>query len=326
MQENTIIYQSMPILMILTITMNPAVDKIYTVDNFQLGEVHRPSGQVTSAGGKGLNVARVAKLMGEDVVASGLLGGGNGAYIQKKVEEQGIINAFSQIQGETRTCVNVTDTVRQQCTEVLELGPTVTKEEADTFLDHYEKIIEGVDIITLSGSMPKGLAVDYYAQLIQIAKNHNKRVLLDTSKNAFKEGIKAIPYCVKPNMDEIKVVYDGDVSTLEGLIESVKYFKELGIVMPIISRGKDGAIAGLSDGIYEVLIPPVTIVNTVGSGDSFVAGLTIAIKRGFSEIDTLKMAAACGTANTQSEQTGYVEPAIVEHFLKQVKVRKIADY
>ncbi|QUI24946.1 1-phosphofructokinase [Vallitalea pronyensis] len=312
--------------MILTITMNPAIDKIYMVDNYQLGEVHRPSQTIASPGGKGLNVARVAKLVGADVAASGLLGGANGDYIRTKVEALGIESRFVTINGDTRICINVSDPINQRSTEVLEAGPTISQDEAKTFLKAYEGMLQDVSVVTLSGSLPKGLPTDFYAKLIHIAKEQGKKVLLDTSSKAFTEGIQATPYMIKPNADEIKDVYHGDVATEEGLAQAIKCFKQMGIEVPIISRGKKGCIAGLEDGVYTFTNPSVDVVNTVGSGDSFVAGCAVGLSRGYSQIDMVKIGIACGTTNTLFSQTGYVEQALVDGYFKQVKVIKQDNY
>lgn len=312
--------------MILTVTMNPSLDKIYFVNDFKLGEVHRPSKMIASPGGKGLNVARVAKLMGEDVGATGPLGGGNGDFIQKGVIALGIKSLFCVIEGESRICVNVSDVVNQQSTEVLEAGPVISVDEANDQLKLFTDLMDATDVVTMSGSMAKGLPVDYYGQLIRAAQDKGVRVLLDSSGEAFVAGVKAKPYAIKPNEDEIKKVYDGPLKTVDNKIEAIRYFKKQGIELPIISMGKDGSLAGLSDGIYKVSIPPVKVVNTVGSGDSFIAGLAVGLQRDLDEQAMLKMATACGTANTQYAQTGFVEPELVDMYYKQVTVKKVAEY
>lgn len=309
--------------MILTITMNPAIDKVYIIDNYKLGEVHRPIKTVASAGGKGLNVAKVAKTMGEKVAATGLLGGSNGDFINNKVKELGIESRFIKVSGETRICVNVSDTVNQISTEILEAGPVVSEYEVDKFIKAYENMLNDVKVVTISGSLPKGISNDFYKVLIDIAKKHDKKVILDTSSKAFIEGIKAIPYMVKPNTDEIKQVYNGDVSTLEGLVKAIEHFKKMGVEVPVISLGKDGCIAGLDEGIYRFTIPPARVINTVGSGDSFIAGCAIGLEREMSQIDMIRMGMACGTANTQFAQTGYVEKELVDLYFGQVKVAEI---
>ena len=302
--------------MILSITMNPAIDKIYSV--------HRPEEVIASAGGKGLNVARVARLLGEEVTVSGLLGGGNGTYIHRKVEELGIHSRFSRVNGETRICINVTDTQSGLCTEVLEPGPIVSEEEASDFLKLFEALTKEAHVITISGSLPKGLPADFYKVLIQIAGKHGKPVLLDTSSDALERALDAEPYLIKPNMDEIKRIYP--LINEEKLPDAIIELKNRGIRMPIISMGKKGSLAGLSDGIYRISVPKVETINSVGSGDAFIAGCAVGLRRGLSEVEIIKLAAACGTANTQFRQTGYVEPVMVDAFMKRTILEKVKDY
>lgn len=311
--------------MILTVTMNPAIDKIYFVDNYQLGEVHRPSKLIASAGGKGLNVARVSKLVGEEVTATGLLGGSSGQFIHNEVLRLGIKSEFENVLGETRVCINVTDQLNQLCTEVLEPGPTITEEEAYNFINRYRKLAQQANVITLSGSLPKGVPSSFYTKLVEIGGELEKKVLLDSSSTPFIEGVKAQPYLIKPNKDEIKQIYDGDISNIDGISKAIRYFKSIGIEIPVISMGKEGSIAGLKDGIYQLTIPPVDVINTVGSGDSFIAGCAVGFERGYSDLDAVKLGTACGTANTQFPQTGYVTKKTVDYFFSQVMINKLMD-
>ncbi|WP_105614287.1 1-phosphofructokinase [Vallitalea okinawensis] len=312
--------------MILTITMNPAIDKIYFVKNFQLGEVHRPVEMIASAGGKGLNVARVIHYLGEKVAASGFLGGGNGDFISQKIKDLSIDNRFVNIEQETRICINVTDSSNQLCTEVLEAGPCISQEEKDLFLKKYEAMIEDVELITISGSLPEGLPASFYYSMITVAHKRNKKVLLDTSGKAFLEGIKAKPFLVKPNMDEIKNVYNQPMNTEEDWCNAIHFLKEEGIEIPVISLGENGCIAGLKDGIYKVDIPPIQVINTVGSGDSFIGGFAVGLVRNLNDCEILRLASATGSANTQFNQTGYVEQEVVNDFLSKITVRKMRKY
>lgn len=312
--------------MILTVTMNPAIDKIYMIDNYMLGEVHRPTEMIASPGGKGLNVARVSKLMGENVGATGPLGGGNGAYVEAGIKNLGIKAHFCPIEGETRICINVTDRISQLCTEILEEGPVLSQVDINNQLTLFERLMDEADIVTISGSLAKGLPTNFYGELIKIARKKGKKTLLDSSGDAFIQGVKAKPYAIKPNEDEIARVYNGPVLTMKDKIKVIDFFKNQGIELPIISMGKDGSLAGLNDGIYKISIPAIKVVNTVGSGDSFIAGLAVGLRRGLEEIDLLKLATACGTANTQYSQTGFIEIEKVDEFYKKIQVVKIADY
>lgn len=312
--------------MILTVTMNPSLDKIYFVEDYKLGKVHRPTETIASPGGKGLNVARVAKLMGQEVAATGPLGGGVGDYIRQGVKALGIHPEFCPIQGESRTCINVSDIRHQRSTEVLEAGPKLSDQEVQAQSLIIESLLDHINVMTISGSLARGLPADYYKQLISLAKAKGVRTLLDSSGAAFVQGLKAKPYAIKPNEDEIHQVYDGPLTSMDDQVLAIKYFKSYGIELPIISMGSEGALAGLEDGIYKVSIPPITVVNTVGSGDAFMAGLAVGLEGGLPQADLLRMATACGTANTQYPQTGFVEPKIVAEYYDKVSVTQIATY
>ncbi len=312
--------------MILAVTMNPAIDKIYLVNSYKINEVHRPVKMIASAGGKGLNVARVAKQVGRDVAVTGFLGGGNGQYIRKKIVELGLIDRFVEISDETRICINVTDTSTKTCTEVLEEGPTITTEQSTKFLSQFEDMLTDISVVTLSGSLPKSLTPDFYKELISICHEKEIPVLLDSSGDSFINGMRGKPFAIKPNEDEIKSVYKSRVDSIDDMVKAIIFFKNNGIQLPIISLGKDGSLVGLIDGVYKVSFPTIDTVNTVGSGDSFIAGLASGIDSGLSIKEAVVLATACGSANTQYEQTGFVELKTVNEFKKKVIITKRCDY
>lgn len=305
--------------MILTITMNPAIDKVYAVDDFVVGAVFRPRDMVATPGGKGVNVARVAHIIGEQAMATGLLGGSNGNFIRSEIKKQGIIDEFVPIKGQTRICINIIDQKNITSTEILEAGPVISQEEYEDFVKKYEELLDGCDVVTASGSLPKGVPDDFYYRLIEIAREKNKKFILDTSGEYFEEGIKAKPYMIKPNTDELTKVMDGDFFSTKDYVKAVAFFKEQGIELPVLSLGKKGCIAALEDGIYHFTTPSIKVVNTVGSGDSFVAGCAVALAQGKDLKEVIKLGMACGTANTQFFKTGMVSKELVEKFFDRIE-------
>ncbi|HEX3045766.1 MAG TPA: 1-phosphofructokinase family hexose kinase [Bacillota bacterium] len=304
---------------ILAITLNPAIDKVYAIDDFEIGGVFRPRDMTATAGGKGLNVARVTHLLEEPVVATGFIGGGNGQFIQNKVRESKIAAEFVPIEGESRICINVTDTQKSLCTEILEPGPAVSFEESQQFLEHYRRLLQDSSLVTASGSLPLGISVDFYRQLIEIAAQYNIRFILDTSGSPLEQGIQSEPFMIKPNLEEARKLLRLDLATLKEQAEAVLKLKQRGIPIPCITLGKDGCLAGLDDGVYHFYGKPVEVVNSVGSGDSFVAGCAVGLVRNFKPVDVIKLGMAAGMANTQFFQTGMISLELVNRFYEQIQ-------
>lgn len=175
--------------MILTVTLNPSIDISYCLENFNMDTVNRVTDVSKTPGGKGLNVTRVLSQLGDNVVATGLLGGYFGDFIRSGLDALEIRHQFLRIGGETRHCIAVLHEGQQ--TEILEKGPHITKDEADAFLNHLKLIFDAATIITVSGSLPKGLPSDYYARLISLANHFNKKVVLDCSGEALRSVLKS---------------------------------------------------------------------------------------------------------------------------------------
>jgi tagatose 6-phosphate kinase len=302
--------------------MNPSQDKVYIVDDFSVNNIYRTNHYTATAGGKGLNVARVVKELKEDIITTGLLGGMTGTFIKDELKNHKIKNEFVNISGETRTCINITDQKNNTTTEILETGPKINKSEINRFIEKYKTLIKKADIITLSGSLPKGLDDDFYYELVVYAKKMDKKVILDTSGQPLKEGIKAKPYMIKPNEDELNNLFDQNIKKLSDYIKALDKIKEMGIKLPVISLGKDGAVAMVENNYYHFKLPQVDVINTVGSGDAFVAGCAIGLQKN-NLIETIKLGIACGTANTMFVKTGKVTVQKVNQFLNKIEVVKI---
>lgn len=308
--------------MILTVTLNPAIDKVYQVENFSVGEVFRPSGMWATAGGKGLNVSRVCRILGEEITATGFLGGSTGQFIRSQIKELGIKDQFVEIEGETRTCIAVNDPKRGTSTEVLESGPEITKEEQQAFLKRFESLVPEMDVITASGSLPRGLDKDFYKKLVEIAGKHKKRLILDTSGEALIKGLASRPFMVKPNEDELKAIADEALTDEKEIMESALKIHRMGIPLVCVTLGKKGCIAVWEGNVYRFRHPSLQVVNTVGSGDSFVAGCATALSRGGDYYDAVLMGMACGMANTQFHETGKVSTELVEQYHRMITYTK----
>lgn len=301
---------------ILTVTANPAIDRAYFFQTFTLGEVHRPVKTVFTAGGKGLNVSRVCGILGADVVATGFVGGYNGDFIRAEVKKLGIIDGFTQIAGETRQCINICDGTGLS-SEILEKGPAIRAEERDAFLQAFEKQIADRDIVTVSGSLPQGLTPDFYLEIANIAKKQGKKVIFDTSGTAFAEIVKSKPFIVKPNKDEfMQFTLWQEFDPKKALL----LLKELGVEIPFITLGKDGAVAMVDGNFYKFSVPAIQVVSPVGSGDSTVAGIATGLARGMAVSDAIRLGMAAGITNALFEGTGCVDAVLVGEFYEKITV------
>lgn len=309
--------------MITTVTLNASIDKAYHMqEEIVNGTVMRVASTRNSAGGKGLNVARVVKLCGEEVQATGLVGGYNGDYLKALLDADGISHDFGQIKGETRSCINVLDPGFGS-TEYLESGCEVTEDEENAFMDHFCGLVNRSDVIAISGSAPKGVREDVYRRMISIAKRMEKQVILDTSGDLLKEGIKAKPTMVKPNKDEIELLFDTKIESREDVIQYGKMIYEQGIPYVVISLGGEGALLVCEEGIFQGKPPKMEVVNTVGCGDSMVGAFAVAMERKYEAKEALRYGVAVATANAMSPNTGNFDPKVMEELLKEIQIIQV---
>lgn len=312
--------------MILTVTLNPSVDISYPLDEFKMDEVNRAGTVTKTAGGKGLNVTRVAAALGTNVMATGIIGGTIGTYIMDQLTEQKIAHRFFKIDQESRNCIAVLHEGKQ--TEILEAGPTIAPEEAGGFLEQFRNILaqEPISVLTISGSLPKGLTSAVYKEMIGLANQQNIPVVLDTAGTTLLEILEDPSLqvaAIKLNQDEIRAIEkqafpDTDWNWKE-ILETSRYRN---VDRVIITLGGDGAFAKVKDQYYQVEIPEITVVNPVGSGDATVAGIAMGIAQNLSEEDLLRTAMTTGMLNTMEETTGYANPNHFEHYFRQVLITK----
>lgn len=290
--------------MITTVTMNPSIDIAYTLDELRIDQVNRVKTVNKTAGGKGLNVARVLHLLADDVLATGLVGGQHGAYIKEQLDQSGIKHQFLPIKGETRDSIAILHGANQT------------------------ELLETTDIFTISGSLPQGFSKSYYAELLVLTNKKGKRVLLDTSGQTLLEVLegKEKPFLIKPNLEELGELVHQTISSATSLDEIQSLLDHSlfeGINWIVLSLGAKGAIAKVEGHFYQVTIPKIAVVNPVGSGDSTIAGLAHALSKSYTIEETLAFAMACGMANAQQEKTGWIDPGKVDYFRGKINVRKI---
>ncbi|MGL9731076.1 tagatose-6-phosphate kinase [Enterococcus sp. DIV0756] len=308
--------------MILTITMNPSIDISYPLEEFNLDTVNRVKNVQKTAGGKGLNVTRILKQFDAEVTASGLIGGFLGEEIKKDLEKSGITHNFLPISGETRNCIAILHEGQQ--TEILESGPIITEQESAAFLRHFKELADKADILSFSGSLPEGLPVDFYSQMLQACQP--KPVVLDCSGAALAEVLRGRvkPKLIKPNAEELAGILGrrvpSEVAELKAALSDPMFAD---IEWIVVSMGGNGAFAKHFDTFYRVTIPKIDVVNPVGSGDATVAGLTAAIDAGLSDQELLKQGNVLGMLNAQEATTGQVELANYQTLFEQIQVEEV---
>ncbi|MGI9860809.1 1-phosphofructokinase [Moorella naiadis] len=304
--------------MITTVTVNAAIDKTYIVENFSLNGVFRVQRVMAQAGGKGLNVARVVKALGEEVVATGFLGGHNGRFIEESLAVEGIKGDFVHVVGESRICLNILDPTGKSQTELLEPGPEVGLADREKLKDKVRTLARRSRVITMSGSLARRLPPGFYAELIAAVKQEGTRVILDTSGTALKEGLTSRPFMVKPNLQEAGALTGRH---LEGETARRDFVRELlatGVEVVALSLGAEGALIGTGESLFQVIPPQVRAVNTVGCGDAFVAGFAVALARGEDVVAAARLATAAAAASAASLGTGQVKNVLVNELLQMI--------
>ena len=310
--------------MIVTVTLNTAIDKLYLVDELLPFEVGRVREVVNTAGGKGMNVSRVAALSGEAVTAMGFAGGYTGQLFRSLIREPNITPAFTETAGETRCCVNVRDKKTNRSTEFLEPGCPVTAQELDAFLADFRRELPKADVVTISGSMPAGVPSGFYAGLVREARALGKPILVDTSGTALRETIPAGPTLIKPNTDELGQLTGADVSSMESCAAAARQLREAGAETVAVSLGRDGVLVVSGEGVFRGLTPDVPVVNTVGCGDSMVAGFAVSLARGKPLEEAIRFAVAVSTANALTKETGYYRREDLDRLLPEIRVERFS--
>jgi tagatose 6-phosphate kinase len=308
--------------MILTITLNPSVDINYKLDHFQLDGVNRIQSVMKTAGGKGINVAHVLSQLKEEVSASGFLGGNLGDFIRQEIDKVGIKDFFVDIQGDTRNCIAIIHEGRQ--TEILENGPIISEEESNGFLKKYAEVVQQSTLVTISGSLPKGVTEGYYPKLLDIADSYQKPVLLDTKGSLLKATLQENkkPYLIKPNQDELGDLIGRTLVNEKEILSALQDDIFEGVEWIIITLGANGAIVKHKENYFRVHTPKVNFVNPVGSGDSVVAGFAAGFSRGLEEVELIKFGLAMGTLNTLNERTGRIDVDKIDWCLELTDVVK----
>lgn len=297
--------------MVTTVTINPAVDKTYIVEQFKPYDLNRAGRIIYNAGSKGINVSRVLKQVGSETCVLGFVGGTNGDILLNELSAEGIEEDLVRVGSNTRLNVKIMDLNTSQVTEVNETGTNVSEGELKIFMERYEKHVSGSQAIVISGSIMPGMYKRVYSDLIVKAKEFNVPVFLDCGGDTLSEAVKASPYCIKPNKSEFMEMLGRTEMTDGEIVEQArKLMEKYGIQMVVVTLGRDGAIGVTKDETYKIIPPNVVVVSTVGAGDAFLAGLCHGYTKGMDFKTQLILATSYSNAKITKEGTNV--PSLIE--------------
>lgn len=308
--------------MILTITANPSVDMSYQLDSLNIDGVTRTDKVIKHAGGKGIHVGYVFHELGKGVVHSGFVGGKLGEFIEEGLKEKSQEARFVKIKEPTRNCLAILHEGRQ--TEILEAGPTISASEREEFINKLDEISKDCSVISMSGSLPKGLDSSFYKEIIAYGKSHDKFVAIDTSGQTLKDVVNAEikPDLIKPNETEVADLL-GEEITKDNIKEALRKASLKDIEYVIVSLGKDGAVVKAGDKVFKASVPEVEAINPVGSGDSSLAGAIFAIDQGKTPEEVIKTSMTCGLLNVLTEEIAHIEIEKFDKYYEQILVEEI---
>jgi 1-phosphofructokinase len=309
--------------MIITVTLNAAIDKSLAVPNFRLGRRHRTVDQRTMAGGKGVNIARTLKALGQPVIATGFAGGATGTHIVEQLTEESILNDFVRIRDESRTNTSVLDPTTGEQTEINERGPAVTEHEVELFRDKLVYLARGAAIVVFAGSLPRGVEPELYASLVRDLERMELTTVIDTDGEPLRQAVRAEPDIVSPNVLEAEELVGHEFASEEDRSVAVREIAALGAKEAIMTL-PDGCFAQvLVDGqprLKRARIDPREPVAKRGSGDAFLAGYLAARYESRPVDHCLRFGVACGAESTGRLGAGLIDPREARRLMGDVEL------
>ncbi|MFS0559708.1 1-phosphofructokinase [Terribacillus sp. 179-K 1B1 HS] len=300
-----------------TCTLNPSIDYIMHVDGFEAGDLNRATQTAYFAGGKGINVSRLLKRLDVDTTALGYIGGFTGAFIQETLESAGIEHQFIEINEPTRVNVKLKSGAE---TEINGPGPSITTEQLALLFEQIRSLGNN-DALIAAGNAPGSVPADIYARMADICEENGTRFIADTSSSALRDLIGKRMFLVKPNHHELGELFDTTITSIEEIVSYARKLHETGIENVIVSMGGEGAIFVNKDHAWKAQTPKGTVKNSVGAGDSMVAGFMAAYEKSGDYKQAFTYAVAAGSATAFSDDLG--ERQYIEELVSQVKLTSI---
>ena len=315
--------------MILTVTLNAAIDRTLAVPNFHVGRRHRAVEQTAVAGGKGVNVARALKALGRPVLATGTSGGGTGARILALLDEEGIANDFVRIQEESRMSTAVVDPTDGVTTEINERGPALSNNERERVVERILYLAQGAQIVVLCGSLPRSVPVELYGQLVEDLRRLGVTTVLDCEGEPLRVGTGARPDLVTPNLTEAEELIGREFTDDDDRLGGVREIVDLGARDAVITY-ESGCVALLGGdsaerAAFRVSVEPREPLSQIGAGDAFLAGYVAGLYEGRSAEDCLRFGTACGAESVRHVGAGVIDPREVERLIPEVNCERLSE-
>ncbi len=309
--------------MITALSLSPAVDRIYMIENFTPGSLYRVGNCLQSAGGKGINVSRVLKTLGARVRVLGFKAGHTGHWLEKSLEDLGAETDLITVEGQSRTNNNIIDKVNGLETEILEEGPTIDNEAWEVFLRKFRSCLRDTKVLVCSGGLPSGLGADTYACLIREAGEAGVKTILDSSGEVLKQGVEAGPYLIKPNLKELCTYFNRQLAEDAQIVEACREILKKGVSIVVISLGERGALLVSEEKVLKAHPVEVKAVNTIGSGDSMVAGISLGLAEELPLEECFRLGCACAASNTEFIKIGVIDEGRVERLKREIAIYEL---
>jgi 1-phosphofructokinase len=292
--------------MVLTVTLNPSIDRALFVDSLRVGDANRVLRSETDAGGKGINLSRVLHQLGGDTIATGFLAGGPGAAIRKVLDDQGVFHSFLDVDGESRTNVSIETQDSSLPTTLNERGPQVRPEDLELLFAHVVSHLSHARWVTLGGSLPPGVPPELTARFIEVGRQAQVRTMVDADGDPMRFAMATRPDFIKPNEREAGRILGRELSGRNDAIDAaVELYQQLGTgdKIVVVSRGAGGAILACNEGQFEGTTPAVAVKSTVGCGDSMLGGMLWALNQSFPVAEAFAWGLAAGAATAATDGT-----------------------
>jgi len=304
--------------------LNAGIDRTYALDDFAAGGYYHPQRVRVNAGGKGINVARIAQRLGVETIVSGFAGGSGGAFIVKNLRSDGVLTDFVPIEEEPRVCINIVNRRAKQQTRVDEPGPLVTPSELRALRAKWRELLAKSQAAILSGSTPRGVPSNIYAELIAVARQARVPTILDAKDGVLAEGVKALPLMIKPNMDELSNLMGRPIQDANEALAASQEVADTGVSIVLTSMGGRGAVAATrKQGLWMATPPKIDYVSSVGCGDALVGGFVAASLGGRRFEECLRWGMAAAAANAATLGNAHCTREQIHELVPQVQLRRV---